>query len=127
MYYTNDFTADPLPPPSNVMLTSVNRTQLTFSWDPPDNASDCLAVKYNILTENCGSCPMKSNTTTVDCTNPQPQPNPGTTCAFTVQTEVCDGVVGGASDTHVARLRGKKASIYYVLTRVHNKERRESI
>ena len=96
---------DPLLPPTNVMLTSVNSTQLIFSWNPV--RTNCLAVKYTILTENCGSCPVISNTTTAICINPQPQPNPGITCSFRVQTEICEGVVGGASDASIARLRGK--------------------
>jgi hypothetical protein len=95
---------DPLSPPANVMLTSINSTQLVFRWNPV--RTYCSAIKYIILAENCGSCPAKSNTTTVICTNPQPQPNPGTTCSFRVQTEICEGVVGGASDTSIARLRG---------------------
>ena len=96
--------ADPFPPPSNVMLTDVNPTQLTFSWDPA--GTNCLAVKYSILAENCGSCPTKSNTTAAVCTNPQSQPNPGTTCIFRVHTEVCEGIIGGASNTSVT-LRGR--------------------
>ena len=97
--------ADPVSPPTNVMLTSINSTQLIFSWNPVTR-TNCRAVKYIILAENCGSCPVKSNTTTAICTNPEPQPNPGTTCSFRVQTEICEGVVGSASDTFIARLRG---------------------
>ena len=87
------------------MLTSVNSTQLIFSWTPV--STNCRAVNYSVLAENCGSCPVESaNTTTATCTNPQPQPNPGIICSFRVRTEICDGVVGEASDTSNATLRG---------------------
>lgn len=98
------YIADPLPPPSNVTLINVNRTQLTFSWDPV--GTNCLAIKYNILAENCGSCPDKSNTTTAVCINQQPQPNEGIICTFRVQIEVCEAIIGGASDPSTATLRG---------------------
>lgn len=94
----------PLSPPSNLSLTSATPNQLTFAWDPV--VSSCPATKYNIRATNCGTCPSSTPTTNVTCSNPQPQPNAGVTCTFSVRTETCEGVISDQSEIVSANLKG---------------------
>ena len=67
--------------------------ELAFRWSPV--ASDCPAIRYNILASNCGSCPTTTNYTTVTCTD---IPTNNSVCIFAIQTVVCGNVTGNANN-----------------------------
>ena len=94
----------PLQPPTNVLLANATSRQLTFTWNPV--ISSCPATKYNIIATNCGICPSSSRLASIICLNPQPQPNAGVTCTFSVRTETCEGVLSESSDVVTAILKG---------------------
>ena len=72
------------PAPREVKMSTVNYSsrEVTFNWSPV--APNCLAISYNILSSNCGSCPTTTNHTNVTCTDVYV--SPGDTCTFAVQT-----------------------------------------
>ena len=84
-----------LAPPDNLGISHIDigLIQLTFEWSPV--APDCPAIRYNILASNCGSCPTTTNHTIATCIN---VPSNGSTCAFAVQTVICEDVTGNKSD-----------------------------
>ena len=76
-----------------VSRTDLVLRQLTFNWSRV--SPDCLAIHYNILASNCGSCPTTTNHTTVTCTG---VPTDGSMCTFTVQPAFCANIVGDFSN-----------------------------
>ena len=96
----------PYQPPSDVQLVDVRPGQLTFSWSSvPDN---CAAIHYNIIAMNCRiMCPSTTTHNTITCTGPGGILS-STPCifAFAVQTVVCDGVIGNASNPVSVTLKG---------------------
>ena len=94
--------ADPCPPPTNVQLTNVNKTQLTFGWNAV--ISSCPVITYAISSTGCGTCPSTSVSNTTNCvnyvtTNEQP-------CIYAVQTVICGNVVSVTNSTVQVMLRG---------------------
>ena len=81
---------------NNLYISVANFTsnEFTFNWSPV--TPDCNALHYNILSSNCGSCPITTTNTTGTCTD---APTNGSMCTFAVETSVCGAVVGNTSDT----------------------------
>ena len=88
---------DPFPPPRNVtmIVTDLNPPELTFEWNPVSH--NCLALHY-IISFNCGVCPSITMNTTAVCTEILNQLGVSN-CTFTIQTSVCDSLIGDA--THI--------------------------
>ena len=61
--------------------------KLKFQWSPV--ALDRTTLRY-IIGFDCGSCPNTTDNTEVVCTDVVI----GSQCTFTVQTQVCDSIVG---------------------------------
>ena len=93
---------DPYPPPSNVHLVNINSTHVTLHWNPV--SSNCNAIQYRIISSNCGLYPNATNSSSVTCTGPFTDDQ---LCTFTVQTVVCDNVVGNESRRVEVALRSK--------------------
>ena len=73
-------------------------------------SSKCHAIRYLILSSNCGHCPNITNDTLATCPGIFED---GQTCKFAVQTIVCDDYVGLKSEEVVVKLRGKNNNYYY--------------
>ena len=99
-YNITTLLADPFPPPINVELQSVNRSMLTFTWDPV--APSCPAIHYVINATNCGTCPTATNSTFITCTNPHLE----AVCNLDVQSVVCDSLVGRTAGSIQVMIRG---------------------
>ena len=98
--------ADPLPPPMNVRLSSVNDGQISFIWDPDPLVSSCTALYYIVnATDSCGVCPSNTTSTSITCTDITVSSN-GQVCRFVVQTTVCDAITGMMSRSVEAVLKG---------------------
>ena len=99
--------AAPFPSPDRMSISraDVSSKQLIFNWSPV--APDCLAIHYNILASNCGSCPSTTTHTIVTCTD---VPTDGSMCTFALQTVVCRNIVGNSSDTIEGILNGMDPS-----------------
>ena len=76
----------------HISAVDIGSRQLGFTWSPA--APNCLAIYYNILASNCGSCPTTTNHTTATCTD---VPINGSMCLFMVQPVVC-GYASGNSN-----------------------------
>ena len=107
---TQDLTVtDPFPPPHNVtaVVTDLNPPELTFEWNPV--SLNCLALQY-IIAFNCGICPSITMNTTAVCTEIQLGVS---NCTFTIQTSVCDSLVGDA--THIPLVLKSKHYYHYMV------------
>ena len=60
-----------------------------FSWSPA--APDHSALRYDIITSNCGNCPNTTTNTTAICTD---VPTDGSVCTLAIQTVVCGNIIG---------------------------------
>ena len=86
-------------PPSSVQLVGIQNGQAQFRWIPIDS---CSPVRYDISTNCSTQCnPMTTNLTTTNC----PVTADVVTCDFSVQTVVCDNLMG-SSRTAVITLQG---------------------
>ena len=76
--------------------------EFSFKWSQV--APDCPAIKYQILANNCGSCPTTTTALTTKCTNARID---GSTCTFALKTIVCGNISGNYSshDVH-GRMKG---------------------
>ena len=112
-----NFITAPFPwsPPSNVMLSQINSSHLTFSWNSV--SADCQAVHYQINTTNCGQCPNFNITScAITCSPMATSTDLDTnsvscavnnnimlatglleTCAIMIQPVVCGNVSGNSS------------------------------
>ena len=82
----------PPSPPNDTTLIVVNSEQLLFTWSPV--ARDCIAIRYNISSSNCGRCPESTTDNRVTCV---PDSIMGQTCNLTVQPVVCGNIAGTSS------------------------------
>ena len=102
----------PLPSPSNVTVSQVNNSHLTFTWNSV--SPDCQAVHYEINATNCGlypnttscgiTCPNSTETNSVSCNidiNALAKGLPGT-CAIIIQPVVCGNISGNLSIFNVS-------------------------
>ena len=91
------------PPPHNitVIVLDINPLKLTFEWSPV--SLNCPALHY-IITFNCGICPPVTTNTTTVCN--EIQIGVSNNCTFTIQTCVCDSLVGDVAQIHLT-LKGK--------------------
>ena len=95
----------PLPPPSNISLSSVRRGQLTFRWDPV--VQNCPALYYYVIASNCGTCPVTTVHNFITCTNvTQLTESSFHTCTMIVETVVCDNIFGTNSEPLVVLVKG---------------------
>ena len=94
----------PYPPPEDVQLLDANSTHLTFNWTSV--SSNCPAISYQIVADNCGDCPNVTSDTTVTCDWSFTEEN---VCTFAVRTVVCDdiNIVGNQSQNVSFTLKGK--------------------
>ena len=94
----DDAHVDPLQPPSDVHLADINSTHLTFHWNLI--LITCNAIQYHIESANCGHCPNVTSSTSATCYyNRSGLFTMNQLCMFTVQTVVCDNIVGNDSKT----------------------------
>ena len=98
-----------LPPPSNIMLSKINSSHLTFTWNSV--SPDCQAVHYLINATDCGqcprttscaiTCPTSTDTNSVLCDIDINTLTTGLlsleTCAVIIQPVVCGNVAGNSS------------------------------
>ena len=83
--------SNPYPPPNDVNLTDIGEGQVTFNW-----SSFCSSIDY-VITSDCGTCPVTTNTTSVTCLGLQlPTQSDGVVCSINVSSSVC-GVIGNPS------------------------------
>ena len=97
------FIAAPLPPPSNVMLSQINSSHITFTWNLV--SPDCQALHYRINATNCGQCPNTANTNSVTCAIPT-SIGFDQTCVLTVKAVVCGNASGIPSEPLVFVMKG---------------------
>lgn len=95
---------DPFPPPTNIRLLSVSSRQITFMWDAP--MTMCEVLYYIINATNCGTCPKTSNSTTIICTDFEGYLSTPQLCRMTIQTVVCNNIVGSQSNEVLVTLQG---------------------
>ena len=100
IYY---FIIAPLPPPSNVTLSLVNSSHLTFTWNSV--SLNCQALHYKINTTNCGQCPSSTDTNSIACNIPN-SITTEQTCVLTVEAVVCGNVSGIPSESIVFVMKG---------------------
>ena len=93
---------DPLPSPGKIMLSEVNRNQLTFSWSSA--SQNCSALHYNINATNCGECSETTTSNNVTCNYNSNLPQ---ICTLTIQTVVCGNIVGTTSKPVAVLLKGR--------------------
>ena len=82
------------PPPINVSAQCINNHQINFTWNEPD--TNCSAIHYNIISQNCGTCPNKTVSSTASCSDVAANQT-AITCSFAVQTVVCGNMTGNES------------------------------
>lgn len=99
---------EPLLPPENIHLASVNSTELIFSWNLAD--LNCPSLYYGIQSINCGNCPNETDESLVYCSNFTVS-NSITICTFMVQTIIC-----GNSDTPLVGNLSSSESVAVNLT-----------
>ena len=78
----------PFPSPTDIRITHLNRTKLTFRWNQA--SQNCPAIVYKIHAANCGICPSVTRSTSISCNITAlvlPQ-----TCILSVQTVVCNSL-----------------------------------
>ena len=88
-------------PPNDVRLINVQPGQITFSWTSVDAL--CDSISYNIISSNCGTCPITTTNTTATCTDVVAS---GQVCTFIVQTVVCGSIIGILSNPTTVILKG---------------------
>ena len=91
--YLINFVIDSFPPPQNVsmIVLDINPLKLIFEWSPV--SLNCPALHY-IISFDCGICPPVATNTTAVCTEIQLGIS---NCTFTIQTNVCDSLIGDAT------------------------------
>lgn len=95
----------PFPSPNNISLSMANTGQLTFTWS--SSTQNCPALKYNIISSNCGSCSSNTAANSVTCSDVRPGATTlANTCTFIVQTAVCDDILGATSIPLVILITG---------------------
>ena len=87
--------------PYQVRLTDVNTSALTISWTPVE--SICSFVSYNIISDQCGTCNVTSDSRAVCANFRLPS-----VCNFSIQYVVC-GQAGAASNPISVNLAGNIA------------------
>jgi hypothetical protein len=100
----------PLPSPSNVTLSQINSSRLTFTWNSV--SPDCQAVHYEITVTNCGQCPnttscgvicpISADTNSVSCIINENILSATDldlleTCVIMIQPVVCGIIISGDS------------------------------
>jgi hypothetical protein len=89
-------------PPSSVQLTGIQNGQAEFRWMPIDS---CTPVRYAITTNCSTQCsPMTTDQATTSCNISEPSTDV-VVCDFSVQSVVCDNVMGNFR-TAVVTLQG---------------------
>ena len=83
---------DPLPPPNDVSILTINSTQLAFGWSPV--AAECPTIYYSTDTIGCGVCETITHLPIAYCTEVRIT---GQTCTFAIRTNACNGLVGDKS------------------------------
>lgn len=91
----------PFAPPTDVYIVDLSLRQVIFKWSAV--SSTCLQIRYNIVSHNCGECPDITTHTTATCTG---IPTNGQQCTFTLQTIVCNNLIGNTSKEIQIVLRG---------------------
>ena len=94
---------DPFPPPTNVHLTSVNSSRLTFAWD--DIELSCPMLQYQINATGCGTCPATTTANGIDCVDFSVTSSQ--LCTFTVSTVICSDIASVTNTTVQVTLRGR--------------------
>ena len=82
------------PPPTEIILSEVNRGQLTFSWTPVSN--NCSALHYSTISSNCGECPSSTTSSSVNCSKVILKKKTYI-CSFAVIPVTCGNTLGMAS------------------------------
>ena len=104
MTYNIFFCDTALDPPISVQLVDVHDRQVVLQWTPVD--STCVPVSYSV-TSNCSSCsPTATSLTTTSCPITQPTTDV-LVCTFSVESVICDNLVGRSSSPAVVALLGK--------------------
>lgn len=109
--YFSCLITDPFPPPSSVQLTSVQKDQLTFSWNAV--MASCPAIVYIVDSTGCGTCPNTTVLNTSNCVGYNITEYQS--CTFAIQTVVCDDIVSVLSNAVQVALRGTHADISNVI------------
>ena len=112
--------AEVLPPPDDVTSISVSSEYLTFVWNEPSINYNCSCFYYNIISENCGTCPQLTTNTSATCMNITAD---GKTCSFSVQTLLYQhsmGVNYRKSDPVVLLLQGNQFYNKYLAAKHYN-------
>ena len=88
-----------LDPPGSVQLMDIQNGQAMIGWTPVDS---CAPVQYTI-SSNCSTCsPTTTNLTTSSCPLSEPSADDNIVCTFSIQSAVCDGLIGNSSTLVVA-------------------------
>ena len=95
---------DPFPPPMNIRLSHIDNGSITFTWNDVVKPV-CPVLYYNISATNCGNCPLKTNETSIECTDLQVT-SERRVCSLSVRTVVCDNLIGIVSDNTNAIIQG---------------------
>ena len=118
MLHWNIMCIEPFPPPSSIHLTRVDATEMVFSWSQSQAQLDCPSLHYNIISSNCGNCPVTTNTTSVTCLDFRISDS-ATICTFMVQAVICSNggspLMGGSSIPTVVNLTGILHDKYFCL------------
>ena len=88
----------PLPPPNDLHLVEVYPDQLVFNWTEESSKFNCPHFYYRLTSSNCGQCPNATTNTTATCTGNY---TTNSSCLFTVQSVLCEDIIGDARTTIV--------------------------
>ena len=91
----------------NIADTLSGSLRLMFKWNPI--FFDCISIGY-IITFDCGYCPDTTTDTEVVCTDIIT----GSSCTFTIQTEICNSLTGNVTMVPL-NLRSKETPKNYRL------------
>ena len=90
--------AVPFLPANGITWKVLGSSAVLFCWSSVN--TNCPAVHYNILSSNCGSCPMNTTNATVTCNDVLNEADNSQVgmCSFAVQTVMCGNITGTISD-----------------------------
>ena len=95
--------AEPFSPPNDIKISNIGRTHLTFNWSCVATSESCNVIIYNINASNCGICPNSTTSNAVTCSS---IPVDGSTCTFSIDTEVCNNITGQGSNIVIVSPKG---------------------
>ena len=84
-----------LSPPTDIYLSHVNYTHITFVWTPP--ISQCQPSTFFAYTSNCGKCPSFANGNDMTCMDLVVN---GRMCSVHVQRVACSNITGKNSTVY---------------------------